>query len=660
MSNPNLAEAHCGKYKYSYETGCSPKRMKYSDAFVTDPSARHPTRTENKAIHDSFKSNCVGYGAKIIPRDYVDNKAEKYFSATGIGSLNQASRQLDFNKNLHPIKMNCDYVTDDCKSSSSYFRSRSPFMHAGKHLRAGVEQVVQSFSPKPASEDKALSSVLSPPSSFASSVILHRGSSPQAYRGDVNLHSAAYTLKKEKQNIGADYACSRPTFHADKTDAKDDVTTSKLCVNRCDLNDSGIYVPGVDLLMDDTEEILPIDLISHFSKTPVSSKLNDPDCPFVVENTSSQFLNAVDSNLPHKPNSFAATSSMSAPSAGMELVKAAKARYAQLFQQHDRMQPPERQPLPKLHLHLSKDGTSPLPPGWQRAPNPKKTGDNHEGSADQDANDESNTYAYYYYHVRSRQTRWDPPVYPWDADPTDTLMDQTGEDDPEAPYNWGCASKFAVTHEEIEAMYARLRHRSLERQATELLHELAGRPNAPQGVAEQSFAIELYELVHNTLRSFRGARCKLGRILNDEDLYYLTKKLAQAVILKEVEKFHQLQTENSASLFSSTLTPEVCPAVRARVTTYLKKYMESKGAFYRRRLQQPPVSTVPHPSRESHQRIDVEPVKQIAPSQSINRTGHTTIDPIQHVTRSNRNHSADGPFLPVPPLASSNVNFCRR
>lgn len=122
-----------------------------------------------------------------------------------------------------------------------------------------------------------------------------------------------------------------------------------------------------------------------------------------------------------------------------------KERYAHLRQQCKNMQMKERQPLPALHLHLSNDGTSPLPPGWQRAPNDKRTS-NESGT------EPSGMYAYYYYHIRTRQTRWDPPVYPWDADPTDTLLGQTGDDDPEAPYNWGCASKYAVTHEEIEAV----------------------------------------------------------------------------------------------------------------------------------------------------------------------------------------------------------------
>ncbi|VDQ04600.1 unnamed protein product [Trichobilharzia regenti] len=281
-----------------------------------------------------------------------------------------------------------------------------------------------------------------------------------------------------------------------------------------------------------------------------------------------------------------ATSSLSAVSAGLELSTAAKERCAQL-RQYRRAQSVERQPLPALHLHLSKDGTSPLPPGWQRAPNMKRS---TEG---EDTADSSATYAYYYYHVRTRQTRWDPPVYPWDADPTDTLLGETGEDDPEAPYNWGCASRFAVTHEEIEAMYSRVRQRILERQCIDLLHELAGRPDAPQGVSEQGFAIELFTLVHNILRNFRDARCKLGRIVNDEDLYYLTKKLAQAVILKEIQKFHQTQSANT--LFSTVLTPEIPPAVCSRVTDYVRRYMESKGPLYHRRIQQttPLASTRP-------------------------------------------------------------------
>ncbi|VDN44930.1 unnamed protein product, partial [Dibothriocephalus latus] len=39
-------------------------------------------------------------------------------------------------------------------------------------------------------------------------------------------------------------------------------------------------------------------------------------------------------------------------------------------------------------------------------------------------------------------------------------------------------------------MYTQLRGRILERQCMELLHEQAGRPEAPQGAQEQNFAIE--------------------------------------------------------------------------------------------------------------------------------------------------------------------------
>ncbi|CAH8869531.1 unnamed protein product [Trichobilharzia szidati] len=353
---------------------------------------------------------------------------------------------------------------------------------------------------------------------------------------------------------------------------------------------SAIYVPGVDLLFDDSE-FAPIDMISRFSRTPMSSpKIVEPGCisPYAAARpfSPSQLFNQLDSSIAQRHPSPPATSSLSAVSAGLELSKAAKERCVQL-RQHRRAQSVERQPLPALHLHLSKDGTSPLPPGWQRAPNMKRS---TEG---EDTADSSATYAYYYYHVRTRQTRWDPPVYPWDADPTDTLLGETGEDDPEAPYNWGCASRFAVTHEEIEAMYSRVRQRILERQCIDLLHELAGRPDAPQGVSEQGFAIELFTLVHNTLRNFRDARCKLGRIVNDEDLYYLTKKLAQAVILKEIQKFHETQSANT--LFSTVLTPEIPPAVCCRVTDYVRRYMESKGPLYHRRMQQttPLASTRP-------------------------------------------------------------------
>ncbi len=121
-----------------------------------------------------------------------------------------------------------------------------------------------------------------------------------------------------------------------------------------------------------------------------------------------------------------------------------KAHNQRMQAQRNRLMPVKRITLPPLHLHLSEDGTSPLPPGWQRAPN---TNNSTAGGSD-----EGGSYAYYYYHTKTRQTRWDPPVYPWDADPEDNLVPDRPLDDPEAPYNWDCAHRFAVTHEEIEAV----------------------------------------------------------------------------------------------------------------------------------------------------------------------------------------------------------------
>ncbi|VDL92462.1 unnamed protein product [Schistocephalus solidus] len=400
-----------------------------------------------------------------------------------------------------------------------------------------------------------------------------------------------------------------------------------------------------------------------------------------------------------------------------------------LKQQRSKVLPVKRITLPPLHLHLSEDGSSPLPPGWQRAPNTSRR--DSRGAADSQSATAADgcNYAYYYYHTRTRQTRWDPPVYPWDADPEDKL--ERSIDDPEAPYNWGCAHRFAVTHDEIEAMYTQLRSRILERQCMELLHEQAGRPEAPQGAQEQNFAIELldwcfrglnnprgnfcfifyssypcysatidiviimssdtlspytesskspvsfvatatenaltifnqlvrlarsaasvvtlaanrsfchneakqlyfvrwdlisprpitsggeyagigyctsarapvirwllYTLVHNELRQFRDARAKLGRITSDEDLYFLTKKLAQSVILKEMQKLHQTQAANSSSLFATSVA-EVTPTIRQRASSYVRKYMEAKGPCYRRRAP-PPQPLPPVPGQHHH------------------------------------------------------------
>ncbi|VDO09398.1 unnamed protein product, partial [Rodentolepis nana] len=273
---------------------------------------------------------------------------------------------------------------------------------------------------------------------------------------------------------------------------------------------------------------------------------------------------------------FSNCSSLTGPSAGIEVSKATRAHNERM---RNKLIPTKRITLPPLHLHLSEDGSSPLPPGWQRAPNPAAAEGGEDGG-----------YPYYYYHTKTRVTRWDPPVYPWDADPDDNLIPDRPDDDPEAPYNWGCAHRYAVTHEEIEtvrnssdyfdSMYAQYRKKMLERQCMELIHEMGARPDAPQDGLEQNFAIELFSLIHNELRRFRDSRVDLGRITNDEDLHYLTNKLAQEVLPKEIRNLHRAQQVNASSLFATT--PEVTPSIKDRVASYVRRYMESKGSHYRR------------------------------------------------------------------------------
>ncbi|CAH8677213.1 unnamed protein product [Schistosoma rodhaini] len=562
----------------------------FGDNCRTSHSVKRPSESSCLISNSSAKRNCCPVGQDeceeqshepSTSNNHCDSLGSRGFDLSSeirIAARRSESHSLPLAHNLtYALGVINELPDGALKLKENKYRSerRSPVYYEAHSLSmAEIEQakklekdenLIPFFSPL--SKSRAPSSAVSPESSYGNSVV------SISKRNSIFIGSAA----QRSRDVNRDS-----------------------CLIQEAVDSSGIYIPGVDLLIDDSE-CEPIDLISRFSRTPISSpKIVDPgstiSCALAGPLSSSHIFNQLDSNLAQRRTSSAATSSLSAVSAGMELSKATKERCAQLRQRR-RAQPTERQPLPALHLHLSKDGTSPLPPGWQRAPNTKRS---TEG---QDSGDSSGTYAYYYYHVRTRQTRWDPPVYPWDADPTDTLLGETGEDDPEAPYNWGCASRFAVTHEEIEAMYNRVRQRILERQCIDLLHELAGRPDAPQDVTEQGFAMELFTLVHNTLRGFRDARCKLGRIVNDEDLYYLTKKLAQAVILKEIQKFHQTQAANT-SLFSTVLTPELPSTVRSRVTTYVRRYMESKGAFYRRRVQLIPATGISRPEQTTHIKPD--------------------------------------------------------
>ncbi|KAM7532710.1 hypothetical protein Aperf_G00000130353 [Anoplocephala perfoliata] len=358
----------------------------------------------------------------------------------------------------------------------------------------------------------------------------------------------------------------------------------------------GVIGAGVGVVGEDEEEgVVPMDLDSSLSSCPhldkddkivavagtSSVKPHRPSTPLPHSNQDEQLKPSAldDAAVPKEDNGqFSDRSSLTGPSAGIEVSRATKAHNERM---RSKLVPAKRITLPPLHLHLSEDGTSPLPPGWQRAPNPAAADSGEDGG-----------YPYYYYHTKTRLTRWDPPVYPWDADPEDNLIPDRPDNDPEAPYDWGCAHRYAVTHEEIEAMYAQYRSRMLERQCMEMIHEMGARLDAPQGAQEQSFAIELFSLIHNELRKFRDARVDLGRITNDEDLHYLTNKLAQEVVPKEIRNLHRAQQASASSLFAAT--PEVTPAIRERVTNYVRRYMESKGSHYRR-------AACHHNSHQHHQ-----------------------------------------------------------
>ncbi|VUZ50412.1 unnamed protein product [Hymenolepis diminuta] len=324
---------------------------------------------------------------------------------------------------------------------------------------------------------------------------------------------------------------------------------------------SSLSLPPRDKV-DETANLLPVVIVRDYHH-------GRPFTPPPQEDEKPNQQPTDDSAIAKEDNAeFSDGSSLTGPSAGIEVSKATRAHNERM---RNKLIPAKRITLPPLHLHLSEDGTSPLPPGWQRAPNPAAAEGGEDGG-----------YPYYYYHTKTRVTRWDPPVYPWDADPDDNLIADRPDDDPEAPYNWGCAHRYAVTHEEIEAMYAQYRKKMLERQCMELIHDMGARPDAPQDAQEQSFAIELFSLIHNELRRFRDSRVDLGRITNDEDLHYLTNKLAQEVVPKEIRNLHRAQQANASSLFAAT--PEVTPSIKDRVTSYVRRYMESKGSHYRRAM----------------------------------------------------------------------------
>ncbi|CAH8671363.1 unnamed protein product [Schistosoma rodhaini] len=442
----------------------------FGENYRTSHSVKRPSESICLISNSSAKRNCCPVGQDeceeqshepSTSNNHCDSLGSRGFDLSSeirIAARRSESHSLPLAHNLtYALGVINEFPDGALKLKENKYRSerKSPVYYEAHSLSmAEIEQakklgkdenLIPFFSPL--SKSRAPSSAVSPESSYGNSVV------SISKRNSIFIGSAA----QRSRDVNRDS-----------------------CLIQEAVDSSGIYIPGVDLLIDDSE-CEPIDLISRFSRTPISSpKIVDPgstiSCALAGPLSSSHIFNQLDSNLAQRRTSSTATSSLSAVSAGMELSKATK-------------------------------------------------------------------------------------------------------------------------------MYNRVRQRILERQCIDLLHELAGRPDAPQDVTEQGFAMELFTLVHNTLRGFRDARCKLGRIVNDEDLYYLTKKLAQAVILKEIQKFHQTQAANT-SLFSTVLTPELPSTVRSRVTTYVRRYMESKGAFYRRRVQLIPATGISRPEQTAHLKPD--------------------------------------------------------
>ncbi|VDM15647.1 unnamed protein product [Hydatigera taeniaeformis] len=510
------------------------------------------------------------YGNRKTPKEVYPNSRHRSRRSSGNGSpdclVRKSSRRDSNNQHRHSYSKSPRNRHRRVNKRSSKAKERSSLSSSSRSLRSIMEPKVSGRVTISAESPESfipflVASPISPNPSFGNSLFDQNSDQP---KNPISIPpDEVYTPEDlHLLLIPASSSAVLPLVAGQKTVAE--------------LDDAGVIRTGVRLHeggKEEDEEVVPMDLASspfpHRSLEPNKGPIHQPSTPPPQNEPPVE---------PKKRNSFTDESSMTGPSAGIEVSKATKAHNERM---RSKLVPAKRITLPPLHLHLSEDGTSPLPPGWQRAPNPAAAQGGEDGG-----------YPYYYYHTKTRITRWDPPVYPWDADPEDNLIPDRPDDDPEAPYNWNCAHRYAVTHEEIELMYAQYRSRMLERQCMELIHEMGARPDVPQGAQEQSFAIELFSFIHNELRKFRDARVDLGRITSDEDLHHLTNKLAQEVIPKEIRNLHRAQQASASSLFAAVV-PEVTPGIRERVSSYVRRYMESKGLCCRR-------SVLHHHSHQHH------------------------------------------------------------
>ncbi|CAH8677209.1 unnamed protein product [Schistosoma rodhaini] len=263
----------------------------FGDNCRTSHSVKRPSESSCLISNSSAKRNCCPVGQDeceeqshepSTSNNHCDSLGSRGFDLSSeirIAARRSESHSLPLAHNLtYALGVINELPDGALKLKENKYRSerRSPVYYEAHSLSmAEIEQakklekdenLIPFFSPL--SKSRAPSSAVSPESSYGNSVV------SISKRNSIFIGSAA----QRSRDVNRDS-----------------------CLIQEAVDSSGIYIPGVDLLIDDSE-CEPIDLISRFSRTPISSpKIVDPgstiSCALAGPLSSSHIFNQLDSNL---------------------------------------------------------------------------------------------------------------------------------------------------------------------------------------------------------------------------------------------------------------------------------------------------------------------------------------------------------------------------
>ncbi|XP_078396984.1 histone-lysine N-methyltransferase SETD2 [Cetorhinus maximus] len=175
----------------------------------------------------------------------------------------------------------------------------------------------------------------------------------------------------------------------------------------------------------------------------------------------------------------------------------------------------------------------------------------------------------YYYHVITRQTQWDPPL--WDGGSDDMSVGHEAEMDLGTPtYDENPAKDPVLTElhgqdgsgDGTPNSYSQSAKKKPKTAEADTSTELAKR-------SKEMFRKEISQFIVLCLNPYRKPDCKLGRIVATEDFKHLARKLTHGVMNKELK-----QCKNPEDL-------ECNENVKHKTKEYIKKYMQKFGAIYK-------------------------------------------------------------------------------